>query len=154
MEDSEIKRELFYRDRKRITCIVIMIIVFQLVIIIPNLSYDSNSEYEISHSLTVWILPLEEEFWLHLNFYSSHQDAAEAVSSWAGVSMLVQPSADEEHTRNMTIMDENLLSVWMRIWFDDDYEETFTVLRIDFGQKKNTTLLDREISILIQPYLG
>ena len=154
MEDSEVKTELFYRDRKRISAIVITIIVFQLVIIIPNLSFNNDSEDEISHTLTVWILPLEEVFTLHLDFHSSQQGAAEGVNNWAGVSMQVRPSSNEEHTTNMSNIDENLLSVWMRIWFDDDYEETFTVLRIDFGQKKNTTLLDREISILLQPYLG
>ena len=154
MEDSQIKRELFYRDRKRITCIVIMIIVFQLVIIIPNFSIDSNSEDEIIYSLTVWILPLEEEFALHLNFYDSQQDATEGVSNWAGATMKVQPGADEEHTIYLSNFPEDLLSVWMRIFFNTHDGAPYIALEIDLGQKKNTTLLDREISILMQPYLG
>jgi hypothetical protein len=47
---------------------------------------------------------------------------------------------------------ENLLSMWVKIYFDQDTEEPH--LLINIGNKITVTLEEREISILIEPWSG
>ncbi|MHA1614134.1 MAG: hypothetical protein ACTSYJ_04770 [Candidatus Thorarchaeota archaeon] len=154
MEESLDKRELIYRHRKQIALIVIMFIVVPLAISFPYLFDDGDSEYDISYTLIVWILPLEEEFNLHLSFYISEQNAEEQVNSLIGTSIEIQPLDDEEHTIYLINLPDHLLSVWVRICFGTHDDEPYIVLSTDIGQKKTSTLLNREISILVEPYLG
>ena len=154
MEDSLDKRGLIYRHRKQIALIVIMFIFVPLAISIPYQNDARDFEYDISYSLTVWILPLEEEFDLHLSFYISEQNAEEQVNSLVGILMGVQPLDDEEHTIYLINLPDHLLRVWVRICFDKHDDAPYIVLSTDIGQKKTSTLLNREISILMQPYLG
>lgn len=154
MEASPDKKGLIYRHRKQIAIIVIMFIVVPLAISFPYLFDDSDFEYDISHSLTVWILPREEEFRLHLSFYISEQNAEEQVNSLIGTSIEIQPLDDEEHTIYLINLPDHLLRVWVRICFDKHDDEPYIVLSIDIGQKKTSALLNRGISILVEPYLG
>ncbi len=153
MEDSPDKKGLIYRHRKQIAIIVIMFIVVPLAISFPYLFDDGDFEYDISYSLTVWILPREEEFHIHLSFYISEQNAEEQVNSLIGTSIEIQPLDGEEHTIYLINLPD-LLGMWVRICFDKHDDEPYIVLSIDIGQKKTSALLNREISILVEPYLG
>lgn len=154
MEELPEKKGLVHKNRKPIAVIVFMVFVVPLAIIIPNLSNDSLSELEPSHILTVWILPEEEEFQLHFGFYVSEQYAEEQVNSLVETSIGIQSLDDDEHFLHLINIPENLLSVWVRLCFDTYDDAPYTVLRIDIGQTKTITLVGREISILVQPYLG
>ena len=154
MEDSLDKRGLIHRHRKQIALIVIMFIFVPLAISIPNLYDDRDFEYDISYSLTVWILPQEEEFNLHLSFYISEQNAEEQDNSLIETSIEIQLLDDEEHTIYLINLPDHLSRVWVRICFDKQDDEPYIVLTTDIGQKKTSMLLNRRISILMEPYLG
>ncbi len=154
MEELPDKKGLVYKHRKPIAIIVFMVFVVPLAIIIPNLINDNRSDLELSHSLTVWILPEEEEFQLNFGFYVSEQYAEEQVNSLLETSFGIQPLDDEEHFLYLINIPDNLESVWVRLCFHKYEDAPYTVLRIDMGQTKTSTLSGREISILVQPYLG
>ena len=153
MEEASAKRGWFHTNRKSIAVIVIIFIVVPSVIIIPNLINDNESEYELSYSLTVWILSLEEEFDLHLDFYSSQQDAEDRVNRLHGIIFEIQPLAPEEHSFPLINLPEGLLGMWVRICFDSYDGAPYVVFSSYIGQKTTTSLLGREISILIEPWL-
>ncbi|MFW9807527.1 MAG: hypothetical protein ACFFFK_12430 [Candidatus Thorarchaeota archaeon] len=152
MEEPPAKGDWLHRNRRPVTVIIIISFVFPAVIVVHNFSNNPNTEYELSHSLTVWIAPLEEEFSMYLEFYTSQQDAEEEVDKLQGIVFEVQPSDDEEHNFYLINLSENLLGFWVRICFDSHDNEPFTILYVDLGQKTTTSLLGREISILIQPF--
>jgi hypothetical protein len=154
MEEIPAKGGWLYRNRKPMAVIIIMAIVFPFAIVISNLSYDSDTEYELSYSLTVWILPLEEEFAVHLDIYSSQLNAVEQVNKFQGIQFEVQPSDEEEHNFFLVNLPDDLLGFSVRISFDSQDDKPFTILKVDIGQKATTSLLGREISMRIQPYLG
>jgi len=154
MEETSAKRGWFHTNRKSIAVIVIIFIVVPSVIIIPNLINDNEPEYELSYSLTVWILSLEEEFDLHLDFYSSQQDAEDRVNRLQGIICGISPLADEEHSFPLINLPEDLLGMWVRICLESYDGAPYVVFSSNIGQKTTTSLLGREISILIQPYLG
>jgi hypothetical protein len=156
MEETQAKGEWLHRNRKSVAMISIMFIVFPFVIVVYNITYNisnnSETDYELSHSLTVWIAPLEEEFAMHLDFYSSQQNAEEQVDRLLGTAFEVQPSDDEEHNLFLINLPEDSLGFWVRICFDSHDNEPFTILNVDIGRKETTSLLGRQFSILIQRY--
>lgn len=152
MEETSAKRGWFHTNRKSIAVIVIIFIVVSSVIIIPNLIDDNESEYELSYSLTVWILSLEEEFDLHLDFYSSQQEAEDRVNRLIGIIFGIQPLAPEEHSFPLINLPEGLLGMWVRICLDSYDGAPYVVFSSNIGQKTTTSLLGREISILIEPW--
>ena len=153
MEETSAKRGWFHTNRKSIAVIVIIFIVVPSVIIIPNLINDNESEYELSYSLTVWILSLEEEYDLHLDFYSSQQDAEDRVNRLLGIIFEIQPLAAEEHSFPLINLPEGLLGMWVRICLNSHDGAPYVVFSSYIGQKTTTSLLGREISILIEPWL-
>jgi hypothetical protein len=48
----------------------------------------------------------------------------------------------------------NLLSIWVKIYFNQDTEEPNLLININIGNKITVTLEEREISILIEPWSG
>ena len=162
MEEAQINRGWIHRNRKPIAVVILLILIPPITVYTINVMYniyrDNNPEldpyYEISHSLTVWIAPGEEEFHLHLDFYGSEQDVYSEVNRYSGLSIRVQPLDDEENKIYLYTIPESLLSVWVKIYFDQDTEEPCIILRIDLGQKITTTLISREISILVERYQG
>ncbi len=154
MKETSAKRGWLHRNRKSIAVIVIMFIVVPSVIIIPNLINDNESEYELSYSLTVWILSLEEEYDLHLDFYRSQQDAENRVNRLQGIIFEIQPLAAEEHSLFLINLPEDLQGMWVRICLDSYDGAPYVVFSSNIGQKTTTSLLGREISILIEPWLG
>ena len=152
MEETSDKRGWFHTNRKSIAVIVIIFFVVPSVIIIPDLINDNESEYELSYSLTVWILPLEEEFDLHLDFYSLHQDAEDRVNRLHGIIFEIQPLAPEEHSFPLINLPEGILGMWVRICLDSYDGAPYVVFNSNIEQKTTTSLLGREISILIEPW--
>jgi hypothetical protein len=152
MEEPPAKGDWLHRNRRPVAVIVIIFVVFPAVIVVHNFSNNTDTEYELSHSLTVWIAPLDEEFSMYLDFYRSQQNAEEQVDSLLGTKIEVQPSDDEEHNLFLINLSEELLGFWIRICFDSHDSEPFTILNALIGQKTTTSLLGREFSILIQRY--
>ena len=158
MEDSSKKSEWVYRHRRKIAVIVSLYIAFNLVVILPRLImqlYPEHEPYsEPSHSFTVWILPEDVEFHLHLDVYLSEQDAAERVNRLVGKTIRVQPLDDEQNDGFLDTLSQDVLSVWVKIYFNQDTEEPFIIHRVDLGQRTTTSLQGREISILMEIWQG
>lgn len=160
MEEAPVNMGWFHRNRKPLAVVILLILIPPITVYTINAMYniylDNNPEldptYEISHSLTVWIAPREEEFHLHLDFYGSEQDVYSEINRYSGLSIRVQPLDDEEKKIYLYTIPESLLSVWVKIYFDQSTKEPCIILRIDLGQKITTTLIGREISILVEPY--
>ncbi len=162
MEEIPVNRGWLHRNRKPIAVVILLILIPPITVSTINVMYNiylsNNPEldpcYEISHSLTVWIAPGEEEFHLYLDFYGSEQDVYSEDNRYSGLSIRVQPLDDEENNIYLYTIPESLLSVWVKIYFDQGTKEPCIILRIDLGQKITTTLIGREISILVEPYQG
>ncbi|MFW9811201.1 MAG: hypothetical protein ACFFF9_02000 [Candidatus Thorarchaeota archaeon] len=152
MEEPPVKGDWLHQNRRPVALIIIIFVVLPAVIIVHNFSNNTDTEYELSHSLTVWISPLEEEFSMYLDFYRSQQNAEEQVDKLLGIVLKVQPSDDEEHHLYLINIQEDLLSFWVRICFDSHDSEPFTILNALIGQNATTSLLGREFSILVQRY--
>lgn len=119
---------------------------------------DANPEldpyYEPEYSLTVWIAPEEEEFILYVDIYASEQDAYSMVNRYHGLGIRVEPLDDEQNNLRLYTVPEGRLNVWVKIYFDEDTQEPFIILRLDIEQQITTTLLNREISLLLEPLQG
>jgi hypothetical protein len=152
MEEPPAKGDWLHQNRRPVAVIISIFVVFSAVIVVHNFSNNTDTEYELSYSLTVWIAPLEEEFSMYLDFYISQQNAEEEVDNLQGIGFEVQPSDNEEHNFFLANLPENLLGFWVRICFDSHDNDLFVIFYVDTGQKTTTTLLGREISILIQPF--
>jgi hypothetical protein len=64
----------------------------------------------------------------------------------------VEPLDDEENWFHLYTPPENMVTFWVKIYFEQDPDAPFVVERVDLGMKMTTQLLNREISILIEPY--
>jgi hypothetical protein len=155
MEDSQESRGWIYRNRKLVAGLMVIFVLFQVTTVVINIvnPRDTN-DWIPDYSLTVWILPDLEEFHLHLDFYSSEQNAYQKIDRFFGRSIRVEPLDDEKNVGPVYFLPENLLSVWVKIYFDQDTEEPFIIMHLELQQKITTTLLGREISILWEPYHG
>jgi hypothetical protein len=159
MEDSHDKRGWISRNRKTIAVIILLIMIPQFVIYTINLANqiyrDAHPEldpfYEFEYNLTVWIAPENEEFTLHVDIYASEQDAYSRVNRYHGYGIRVEPLDNEKNDLHLYTVPEGRLNVWVKVYFDYDTQEPFIILKLDMGQKITTTLLDREISILVEP---
>ncbi|MGY5881293.1 MAG: hypothetical protein RTV31_13655 [Candidatus Thorarchaeota archaeon] len=162
MEDSQGKRGWIARNRKPIAVIILLIIIPQFVVYSINLANrmyrDAHPEldpyYEPEYNLTVWIAPEDEEFTLHVDIYASEQDAYSRVNRYHGYGIRVEPLDDEKNDLHLYTVPEGLLNVWVKIYFNYDTQEPFIILRLDIEQKITTTLVGREISLLMEPLLG
>jgi len=151
MEELPTRGEWLRKNRRPLAVIVIMFILFPTAIVLYNSSSDGNTEYEISYSVTVWILPLEEEFSVHLGFYGTQQNAEEQVNRLHGFIFAVQPTSNEEHIFYLTNLPEGFSGFWVRMYLSDD-SDSFTIINADIGYNTTTSVLGREISILIEPF--
>ena len=143
--------EWLRKNRRPLAVIVIMFILFPTSIVLYNYSNDGIIEYEIAYSVTVWILPLEEEFSVNLQFFGTRQNAEEQANWLQWLNFDVQPSSDEEHTFHLANLPEGFSGFWVRMFLSDD-SDSFTILNADVGYKTTTSLLGHEISILIEPF--
>jgi hypothetical protein len=159
MEDSQEKRGWISRNRKPIAAIILLLMIPQLAINVINLAYwsylDANPEldptYEPEYTLTVWIAPEEEEFTLYTDFYPSEQDAYSKVNRYEGNGVHVEQVDDEEHSTLIYAVPVGRLYIWVKLYFNEDTQEPFIILRLDIEQTTTTTLLGREISLLLEP---
>ena len=156
MEEVSVKKGRLYRNRKPIA-IVILIILVPLVSIyaINTIILDNNPEpyADISHSLTIWITPEEEEFTLYVDFYGSEQDAYSETNRYSGVQLSVNPVNDGEYQILLWTIPEDILKVWVKIYFDGAAEEPNIIGDIEMGKTTMFQLLGREISFLMEPWL-
>lgn len=159
MEDSQDRRGWISRNRRPIAAIILLIVIPQLVIYGINLAYwiymDANPEldpmYEPEFTLTVWITPEEEEFTLHLDIYPSEQDAYSMVNRYHGLGIRVEQFDDEQNDLHLYTVPVDSLYIWVKIYFNEDTQEPFIILRLDIIQRLTTSLLGREISLLLEP---
>ena len=152
MEESPDKRSY----KELIACIVVVSIIlvsFQVVNLLNNQTLLHANE-EISHSLTVWIAPGEEEFHLHLDFYGSENDAYSKTNSFSRLSIRVEPLDAEENQVYLHTIPENLLFVWVKIYINQETEEPNVILNLELGVKANTDLQGHEIGVLLEPWIG
>ena len=162
MEESTSQTGFTNRHKKLIAIVIVLIMGPPLAVNAINnanrIYLENNPEldpfYEPEYSLTVWIAPETEEFWLHLDFYGSEQDAYSKVNRFEGHGIRVEPLDDEENDSHLWAVPVDIVSVWVKIYFDQETEEPFIILRIDLHQQKNATLQGHEISILIEPLIG
>jgi hypothetical protein len=159
MEDSQNQRGWISRNRRPIAAIILLIVIPQLTINVANLAYwaymDANPEldpyYEPEYSLTVWITPEEEEFILHVDIYATEQDAYSMVNRYHGLGIRVEPTDDEQNDLHLYTVPEGRSNVWVKIYFNEATQEPFIIFRLDIEQQTTTTLLGREISLLLEP---
>ena len=155
MEESQESRGWFYNNRKLVASLLIIIISFQATTIFVQLTNPPLIEdNEPNYSLTVWILPDEEEFHLHLDFYISEHYATDGIDRLSGTSIRVDPFDEEQNDAVLYGVPEGLMRVWVKIYFDEETQEPFIIRRLDLGEKITTTLLGRDISILWEPWHG
>ncbi len=158
MEDSQAKRGWISKNRKSIAAIILLIMIPQFVVYTINLANniyrDAHPEldpyYEPEYNLTVWIAPEDEEFILHVDIYASEQDAYSRVNRYHGLEIRVEPFDNEKNDFHLYTVPEGLSNVWVKVYFDYDTQEPFIILRLDMGQQLTTTLLNREISLLLE----
>ena len=128
-----------------------MFILFLLIInspaIISQLTFVQN------HSVTLRISPVEEEFFLNVDFYGSEQDAVEQENNLFGAGFRIEPSNQEQNRGFLSYISWDVLNMWVRIYFDDSSESPSKIHHIGIGQMVTSTLLGIEISILIEPNL-
>ncbi|MGY5859611.1 MAG: hypothetical protein RTU63_09585 [Candidatus Thorarchaeota archaeon] len=161
MDESPSKKGFSDKHKKLIAIFTVLIIGPPLVVNVINnanrMYLENNPEldpfYEPEYSLTIWIAPETEEFYLHLDFYGSEQDAYSKANRFEGHGIPVRPLDDEENNSHLWAVPVDIVSLWVKIYFNQETEEPFVILRIDFHQMKTTTLQGREISILIEPLI-
>ncbi len=154
MEDSLDRREQGHRYRKLIAGSVIFFLSFLLIIVSPaiiNQLYPVPSpDNPPSHSITMWISPVDEEFFLNVIFYKSEQDVVEREDKLFGASFRVNPSDYEQTKCFLNNIHQNQFTMWVKIYFD--YSETPCVIHsISVGQMVISELLGTTIKILIEP---
>ena len=155
MEESQESRGWFYNNRKVVAGLIIIIISFQVTTIFLQITNPPLPDNGVpNYSLTVWILPEEEEFYLHLDFYISEHYAADGIDRLSGYTIRVSPGDNEQNDAVLYGVPEGLSRVWVKIYFDEETQEPFIIHRLDLGQKITTTLLGRDISILWEPWFG
>jgi len=150
-EEISTRGEWLRKNRRPLAILVLLFVLFSISIGLYNYNNDGNAEYEISYSVTVWVLPLEEEFAIHLEFYGTQQNAEEQVNRLHGFIFAVQPTSNEEHTFYLTNLPEGFSGFWVRMYLSDD-SDSFTIINADIGYNTTTSVLGREISILIEPF--
>ena len=159
MEEAPAKRRWFHRNRRPIAVIILLILIPPTTVyainLINQIILENNPEldpfYEPEYNLTVWIAAEETEFHLHLDFYGSEQDLYSEVNRFSGFSIRVEPYDNEENNLYLYTIPRNQLSIWVKIYFDEDTEEPNIIVEIEMGKKLTTQLLGREISILVEP---
>lgn len=159
MEEAPANRRWFHRNRRPIAVIILLILIPPTTVyaidLINRIILENNPEldpsYEPEYSLTVWIASEETEFHLHLDLYGSEQDLYSEVHRFCGLSIRVEPYDNEKNYLYLYEIPRNQLSIWVKIYFDEDTEEPNIVVEIEMGKKLTTQLLGREISILVEP---
>jgi len=162
MEEVPTKNGWLHRNRKLIAIAILLILGPPIALQVINAIsfYTTNPNFdgytEPRHSLTVWIFPGDEEFHLHLDFYGSEQGAyiSDEADRYVGLSIRVEPLDDEKNNVLLYRLPENTMSVWTKIYFDEDTEEPNLIIDISIGNKITVMLEGREISILIEPWSG
>ena len=160
MEESSNLKKSVSGYKKQIVIFLLLILIPIATIELVNQIYwfqrQMNPEldpyYEPNHNVTVWILPDDEEFWLHLDFYESETNLYAEENHYSRHSIRVEPLDDEENHYHLYTTPDNLVYVWVRIYFTDDPGDPYIVQRVEIGRRITTELLGREISILIEPY--
>ncbi|MGY5873467.1 MAG: hypothetical protein RTV72_14560 [Candidatus Thorarchaeota archaeon] len=155
MYELQENRGRLYRHRKTIAGILIVFILLQTPRLVGFFFPSPPSQDpEITHTLTVWIPPDDEAFDLCIDFHISEQDAVEGINRERGISIVVEPSDDEETQMHLYDIQKEQTSFWLRIYFSDYSEDVFVILEIKLAQTKTTTLVGREMSILWELWHG
>lgn len=162
MEDIAEHRHWIDRNKRPIIVFMLLILIPIATVRISNWFYwyqleqhpELDPTYEPSHNITVWILPDDEEFHLHLDFYGSEDDLYGEENRYIGTAIRVEPFDAEKHDSILYAIPDATLYVWVRIYFTDDEGDPFIVERVEIGRKLTTQFLNHEISILLVPYQG
>ena len=162
MEDISEQPHWVVRNKRPIIVLVLLIVVPIATARISNWFYWYQMElhpewdptYEPSHNMTVWIKPESEEFTLHLDFYGSEDDSYAEVNRYIGSGIRVEPGDAERHDHLLYAIPDDILSVWVRIYYTRDEGDPFVVHRLEIGHTFQTEFLGREFSILLVPYHG
>lgn len=162
MEETPPKRDWFHRNRKLVAVAILLVLGPPIAIrMINDISFyminpNLDGYTEPKHTLTVWILPSNEEFHLHLDFYSSEQDAyiSESENRIIGCALRVEPLDDEENNILLYRLPENSMSVWVKIYLDNETQDPNIILELELGRKVTTYLVGHEISLLLEIYQG
>ncbi|MHA1135189.1 MAG: hypothetical protein ACTSSE_01740 [Candidatus Thorarchaeota archaeon] len=131
-----------------VVCVSIILVSFQVVNLMNQ--QTPQSDLEISHTLTVWITPGDEEFHLHLEFYGSEQDAHSETNRFVATAIGVQPLSAEEKQIALISIPEDLFIVWVKIYFNQETEEPNVILNLELGIKATTDLQGHEIGLLLE----
>ncbi|MDH4212923.1 MAG: hypothetical protein OEV85_03285 [Candidatus Thorarchaeota archaeon] len=123
------------RHRKLVALIIIVLVgsgLINLILprVVPFLPLPSENP---SYSFTAWIAPEDQEFILHLDFYGSEQDAENKINRYFGYGIRVEPMDNERNDGYFYNLPENLLSAWVKIYFDEDTEEPRLIIDIRIG---------------------
>lgn len=159
MEEAPANRRWFHRNRRPIAVIILLILIPPITVyainLIDRIILENNPEldplYEPEYNLTVWIAPEETEFDLHLDLYGSEQDLYSEAHRFCGFSFRVEPYDNEEYNLYLYTVPRNQLSIWVKIYSDQDTKEPNTIVEIEMGKKLTTQLLGHEIGILVEP---
>lgn len=159
MEDTTVTKGRLRKNKKPIAVVILLILIPTGTIVSINVMYDiirSNEPEpysDISHSVTIWIAPEEEEFRLHVDFYGSEQDAYSKTNRYISAHLTVEPLDDDEITIYLWQIPEDITRVWVKIYFDLATEEPNIIGDIEIGKMTTAQLLNREISFLMEPWL-
>ena len=162
MEDISEQPNWAVRNKRPIIVIVLLILIPIATTRISNWYYwyqkDLHPEwdptYEPSHNMTVWITPESEEFTLHLDFYGSEDDSYSEENRYIGSGITVRPGDAERHDRVLYAIPDDILYVWVRMYYTEEEGDSFVVHRLEMGHTLSTQFLSREFSILLVPYHG
>ncbi len=159
VEEAPAGRGWLHKNRRLIAVIILLLLIPPVTVyainLIDRIILENNPEldptYDWEYSLTVWIAPEEEEFFLHVDFYDSEQDASSKVNRHEGIGIRVEPYENEENNLYLYAVPEDRLSLWVKIYFNEHTQEPNIIVRIDMGIKLTRHLLGREITILMEP---
>ncbi len=156
MEDATSNRGFADRHKKLVALSFIVLVGFGLIyLVLPRVvSFLPLPAENPSYSFTVWIAPEEEEFWLHLDIYGSEYDAENMINRYSGHGIRVEPMDNERNDGFLYNVPENLLSVWVKIYFDEDTQEPNLIINIGIANRVTVVLEERQISMLIEPWSG
>lgn len=158
MDEAPVNRGYLHEHRKTIAVVILLILIPGITVYTIGIMLDNNAEPEpydeISHLLTVWIAPEDDEFELRLDFYGSEQDASSEANRYSYLIFSVVPASDEEHRFGLFKLPKTLPSVWVKMRFGSSTEEPSVTIRADMGTKTSTQLLGRGISIILEPWQG
>lgn len=151
MEESLERKGLVRRHRKAIAS---SIILFVTLVMIANSPVVIDQLIEVvapSHTMYIWISPIEEEVNLNVEIYNSEDNVGDPESRFHNYGFRVEPSDQEQRIGLQCQIPWNAASTVVKVYFDEFSESHYFIQTISIGETVTNTLLDIEIRIFIEP---